>query len=203
MTPTGLLRLLALASILVLSTLTPACIVPDDDIVDTTDDDDDALPTECTVEASGAVDGVTVYAEKADGSHVFAECTVEDGLCSLLAPAGLDLVIYAEGTNIVSCGVEVNLEPSATPHEIEIPMGYGGESHGYAYRSSEGDILGTLEVETTCQDGRVIVNTHGADAYEVVGNQLLNISETGVSGSVTIDLSLYELSNGARLERLP
>ena len=204
---TTILRLLALASICTTLTL-PACVepAPDDDVIDTTgDDDDDALPQECTVEAYGATDGVTIVAQKADEDHVFATCVLEDGICSLLAPAGLDLVIFAEGTNIVSCGIEVNLAPSATPHEIEIPMGYGEETpHSYDLFADSGEFSSVVHVQTTCRaGGRVIMDTDIFGSYEVVGDQLVDYFQFGVSGSLLPDLSRYDFSNGWYFIRQP
>ena len=139
---TAIRNLLALAGILVLS-ISTGCQDPGVDPVD--DDDSVSTPTECAIEADGAIDGAEVVVQKAptydfDGylieeeAHVFGVCVLEDGVCSVQAPAGPHLEVLGEGTNIVSCGVLATLDPSATtPHEITVPMGYG-ETAEHPYR---------------------------------------------------------------------
>ena len=181
MTPTGLLRLLALASICTFTTATAlicgGCTTPDpvgdDEVIDTTgDDDDDALPTECTVEASTYIEDAIISAEKPDGSHTFDDCLAEEldeeerseedaayG-CSMVAPANVSLVISAFAPNAVGCDLPVTLAAAETPHEEVVPLGYGEEAtHGYDLFAEDGTFSTVIQIRTYCEDGKVIVNT--------------------------------------------
>ena len=213
-TPTGLLRLLALASIFCTFNLPlNGCVEPDDDVIDTTGDDDDASDdADCTLEASTYIEDALISAEKPDGSHVFDDClaeevaeedrNVEDAAygCSMVAPANISLIISAFAPNAVGCDIPVTLAASATPHEETIPLGYGSETTvAYQLFASDGTAGALLDVETLCETDKVVLHTHGGGQYEVIGDRLeFNGNEMG---SVLPDLSEYLFSNGTRLVR--
>lgn len=206
------LMLLALASVLCsFNLLLVGCSAPSDDDDDTTvvGDDDDSTPgnDECNVEATGFLPAVAIVAVKADDDttdHLFGECELDESLtCSMQRVAtDIRLAFQTDDDNVVSCPQEATLTAGQAPHRVTVPMGLGSETtQSYRINGPQGQNWGITQVRTSCTDGMVIVLTDVNGRYEVVGDQLLDIDDLGVTGSVNPDLSVYTLSSGVTMTR--